>query len=231
MLIVLNYPIKLFILILLISLSAIGFIVGRKTANLSSKCLNIIGNDNNSINLENILIESGKKYNETYTKNELNLLINDIIIGINGTKLNNNTNNNNNKRLLQSGSVTPVFGGNGGTEIFITGNNNNDIIKKICVRHGNVIDAIQVTFASGQISRFAGGNGGILDCFESDCFKTGNVRHGNLIDGLQFTNQNGDLSEFFGGNGGNLDTWSLNDCINTVRVRAGEVIDQIQFSS
>jgi len=50
------------------------------TTNLSSKCLNIIGNDNNSINLENILIESGKKYNETYTKNELNLLINDIII-------------------------------------------------------------------------------------------------------------------------------------------------------
>eukprot|EP00485_Elphidium_margaritaceum_P009556 CAMPEP_0202700904 /NCGR_PEP_ID=MMETSP1385-20130828/14037_1 /ASSEMBLY_ACC=CAM_ASM_000861 /TAXON_ID=933848 /ORGANISM="Elphidium margaritaceum" /LENGTH=505 /DNA_ID=CAMNT_0049358195 /DNA_START=73 /DNA_END=1590 /DNA_ORIENTATION=- len=136
------------------------------------------------------------------------------------------------------GGVGAFLTGCKGTDYVVQHPNANSAryIKKLCIWHGGLIDAVQAWYNDGATSGKKGGGGGGMECYDAGqrCFTSVMIKSGSKIDALQFTLSDGAKTKQFGGSGGdgpfheNSDVYGY--CLSKINFRAGDTLHQVSFT-
>ena len=135
--------------------------------------------------------------------------------------------------IISSAQWTPYYGGPGGTATTIQ-QPSPLYISQICVKAGEYIDALQVTWNNGSTSPWIGRSIGNSSCYTANpgqCFMSITLRSGLYIDALNFRTSDGHYTPYWGGTGGNVSNYTaaFGQCINSIDVNYGDYIDRIRF--
>ncbi len=111
------------------------------------------------------------------------------------------------------------------------------MVKKVMVRSGASLDAIQLELTDGvttMVSPYRGGYGGYEKVFnvpDDQWISQIEIRSGSMVDSVRFVTNKGIKSEQFGGNTGNYYLVNLPGPLVGLEGRSGSRIDQLGFVS
>ena len=143
------------------------------------------------------------------------------------------------RSLIQEGSCTnsPAYGGGGGTSFYEKFDNCNAVIKRVTIRHGRVVDAIQITYQLSNGNEvqggYFGGYGGDQDIFSIEVDSGERIiailgRSGGVVDQLTFITNQGRSYGPYGWNGGQR--FRVESCVvRGIYGRSGGLLDNIGF--